>query len=246
MSDEFGNFMKKEVIKYIKEELDKGISLQDVKSVLIKHGHKLDLIEEATLELLKHNFDLEKALKEPIKDKTLAQEMYAEILSSLIDYIEFQKKQGYKPKEIKQILLQQGHSEDILNSAIKSVEKGANSNSHFGNIRFLILLFLMVIFVLWVGSQTGDDISKILTGFFPAIATLVVIGIMGVRIPHKQQVFLWLLPFIFSGVFLILAQSGQYSIFESMQVISLTFLNVILALIITVVLINPTKIENEP
>lgn len=246
MHDSFAKYMKKEVVKYIKKEVDKGIPVKEIREKLIKGGHHYDLIEEAILSLLKHNFNLENAANEPIRSDTLAQELYAEVLASLIDYIEFQKKQGYTTKEIREILIKYGHSREILDSAIASVEKGRYSDTHFKGIRFILLGFALVIFLLWVSASTNDAVSKILVGFFPSIASLLVIGIMVNRVKYKQLVFLWLLPFIFAGVFIVLGQSGSYPIFDGMKIYNLAVLNVILSIIFALILISPEKLSEEP
>lgn len=246
MPDSFANYMKKEVMKYIKKEVDKGIPIKQVRGALLEGGHRHDLIEEAILDLLKHNFDLKKASAEPVKSETLAQEMYAEVLGSLIDYVEFQKKQGYSTKEIKEILLEYGHSGEILDNAIKAVEKPGHADAHFKNIRFIASLFVFIVFLLWVSASSGGNISNVLIGFFPAIGSLILTGIMVNRLPYKQKIFLWLLPFVLTAVFIIISQSGTYKIFEGMEVYNLAVLNIVISIIFSLIIISSERTEEEP
>lgn len=246
MQDSFANYMKKEVIRYIKEELNKGISISDIRKALLRGGHHKGLIEEAIYALQKENFNLERAMREPVKSKTLAEELYAEVLSSIIDYIQFQKKQGYTAKEIKSVLLRHGHSEHIINQAIAAVETDSNSKTNFRALKFIICLVGFVVFLLWVGASTKDDFSKILSGFFPALASLLVIGLMENKLNYRQQTFLWFVPFVFSGVFFILGGSKSYPIFEGMKIFNLAVLSLIISMIFAIILIGQSKEEQQP
>ncbi len=246
MQDSFADFMKKEVIRYVKEEIDKGHSTEKIKRALLKSGHKHDLIEEAILALKKENFDLERALKEPIQSETLEQELYAEVLSSLIEYIQFQQKQGYSIDEIKNILLRYGHSKEILEDAVSAIKKDGKRAPNLNNIKFGLLLTLFLVFIFLVSYSTGDGFDKVFIGFFPTTASLVLIGIMINRVTLRQSTFLWLAPFVFVAVFFILGQSQSYDVLSKMDIIKLSILNISISMVAAIILINPARDEAEP
>jgi len=246
MQDSFANFMKKEVIRYIKEEIDRGHSIGKIKGALLKGGHKHDLIEEAILALEKENFDLERALREPVKSGTLAEELYAEVLSSLIEYIQFQQKQGYSLEEIKGILLRYGHSENIISDAISAIKKDGRREASLNNIKFGLLSILLLVFIFLVGYFSGNGLDKTFIGFFPTVASLILIGVMINRVTLRQSTFLWLSPFVFVAAFFILGQSQRYEILSGMDFVKLTILNAAASVVIAVILINPARDEIEP
>lgn len=246
MQDSFANFMKKRVVRYIKEEIERGSSIGGVRRALLRGGHKHDLIEEAILALEKENFNLERALREPVKSQTLAEELYAEVLSSVIEYIQFQQKQGYGPEEIRDILLRYGHSKEILDNAISEIKRDSHREFRSGSIRLVSLIVLLFAIIFITGYYTGDGLDRIFIGFFPTIATLLVIGLMANRVTSKQGTFLWLSPFVFVAAFFIVGQSQSYDILLKMDTIKLAALNMALSLISATILLNPTREEQEP
>ena len=62
--NDISQFMKNELVKYIKSEMSKGHSLSTIKHALLRGGHHTDLVNETIQILIKHNFDLKPARTE--------------------------------------------------------------------------------------------------------------------------------------------------------------------------------------
>jgi hypothetical protein len=113
-------YMKKELVFYIKQEYDKGVPLTTIRKALLEGGHHTNLVKEAFSSLKKHKYNLVKALNEPVKSN-LDKELYFNIMNSLVKYIEYQLEAGKDIDEIKKILEHYGHSKDLIEKAISSV-----------------------------------------------------------------------------------------------------------------------------
>jgi hypothetical protein len=243
MQQSLTEYMKKELIFYIKQEYDKGHSVNQIKNALFNGGHHKDLVSEAIDALRKHNFNVVKALDEPIK-KHLDQEIYFNIMNSLIKYVEFHIKRGYTTSKIKSILEKYGHSEEMIEKAIieatktKSIEskktpqkKEKNQTKSFADIIFIFTLFGLIIFTT---ASTLDPFEIVLISFLPSLLT-----ILGTEIAIRNNLevmYIWLVPFIFTGVFAVLSYNGIMG--HSIEYIKLIGLNLVLSFIFVYIKIS--------
>lgn len=234
------SFLKKELIKYIKEELNKGNSIKSIKKTLLKAGHHRDLIKEAIFSLEKHNFDVIKALEEPISGR-LKKDMYFDVMNSLIKYTEYQLEQGFQIHEIEEELLKYGHSEETIIEAIDTaMSKRKETMLNTPIIVLIVVTLILALFVL--SSTTQVALSKIILGLFPTLLTLIVSVALIKRIKVKHV--LWVVPFLSLVVFLFIATSDRFYVFRNMDLKNLSLVNLVISLFYVFLIITSTEEES--
>ena len=231
-------YMKKEIIFYIKQERDKGIPLSKIKKSLLEGGHHTNLVKEAMRSLKKHDYNLVKALNEPIKSQ-LDKELYFNIMNSLVKYVEYQLSSGKKVSEIKKILSDYGHSKDIIEKAINGIKGNEPKTSVFFKRLDIIFTILIFSIIFLVSGTANEPLELVLFGFIPTILTIVVLNVPNITKDSKMFLsYMWLFPLIFSLGFLLIGIAGitrlQFEFFR------LTILN--LALSITYTYIKSARI----
>lgn len=232
--------LKKELIKYIHREMNRGYSLDSIKLVLIKAGHRQNIIDEAISALKKNDFNILKALSEPAQSKLQA-EAYHTMLNAVIKYIEYHIERGHRIEEVKKILLDYGHSEDAINRAIKKMrEKSSFSYTLKMFIApFAVLSFVAIFFATAVNTLAPTQ--NIFFGFLPTIATLASAVILADKL--KQKSFLFILPFVFGIAFSFLAKSGNMAVFRDLDVRALTVVNLAISLVYVFIIVTATPPE---
>ncbi len=221
-------YMKKELVFYIKQERDKGVPLSQIKRSLLSGGHHTNLVKEAMRSLKKHNYNLVRALNEPIKS-SLDKELYFNIMNSLIKYVEYQLAAGKTEKEIRKVLSDYGHSKEVIDKAMKGMEtEEIKITPYTKYIDFLFtLLFFGMIFV--VSGVAKEPIEIVALGFLPTILTIIVLNL---SIKNKMlRKYFWVYALSFSFIFLI---TGMTSLVElNMEFFRLAMLNIGLSLVYT-------------
>ncbi|MFP4112522.1 MAG: hypothetical protein ACLFPQ_04950 [Candidatus Woesearchaeota archaeon] len=225
-------FMKKELLFYIKQEFDKGHSLDKIRKALLEGGHHHDLVTEAITSLEKNKFNIVKSLNDPI-DKNLDQELYFDIMNSLVRYIEYQLKQDYTQTKIRKILEDYGHSEEIIEKAFHEIEKkrlteqkpkASKTQPKIFEMAFIILFALLLVFV---SGSADEPFDIILIAFAPAI-----FSILGIYMISKVPIDLyynWLVPIIITGIFWGIMSFSP--IIPGMEVLKISTLNLIIAMV---------------
>jgi SOS response regulatory protein OraA/RecX len=230
------HYMKKELIFYIKQEYEKGHSLTKIREALLEGGHHKDLVKEAMSALKKHDFNVVKALDEPIK-KHLDKELYYDIMNSLIRYVEFQLKKGYEPKRIKKILSDYGHSKDMIEQAFNATKKEANPNPWLSKSLEYGYLVVFALFLVFLSGSTGEGIETILFAFSPTIFSIIAVYVG--KYSKLDYSFIWLAPVVLVGIFAILTTLSPMTN-NGMEVLKLSTLNLGLSILFVYIKITET------
>lgn len=221
-------YMKKELVFYIKQERDKGVPLSQIKKSLLSGGHHTNLVKEAMRSLKKHNYNLVKALNEPIKS-SLDKELYFNIMNSLVKYVEYQLAAGKTEKDIRKILSDYGHSKDVIEKAMKGMkteEVKIKPYTKYIDICFTALFFIMI-FV--VSGLAKEPIEIVALGFSPTILTIIMLN---ASITNKNlRKYFWVYAVAFSFLFLIIGMTTLVEL--NMEFFRLMVLNIILSFFYT-------------
>ena len=222
-------YMKKEIVFYIKQERDKGVPLTTIRKSLLSGGHHTNLVKEAMRSLKKHKFNLVKALNEPIKSN-LDKELYFNIMNSLIKYSEHQIASGKSVNEVKKILSEYGHSKEVIEKAVNGVR--AEERSPMKPIfKYLdtILLVLTLALIFIVSGVAKEPIELVALGFLPSILTIISLN-LSVTSREIRKLF-WIYPFVFSFGFMIVGLFGVFGVEQ--EFFRLTILNLIISVLYT-------------
>ncbi len=228
-------YLKRELIKYIKQELDKGVKLAKIQETLLTGGHNRTLIDEAIYDLKRHKYDIVKALREPLKLDSEAEELYMDIMESLVKYVRQQMEDGNTITEVKDNLKTFGHAENIINKAIDRVlkdKKSARFNIKMNKILLSSISLFVVLFA--ISAITTESFALILVGFFPTILMLLVGALF-----RGQRNLLIALPFLLAIIFFLLGRT--IPLIANMEVATLTLFNLIFSLIIAIVIYDKAK-----
>ncbi len=121
--EKLSQYIKRELIHYIKQEMEKGQPIEKIKKILLDSGHHRDMIEEVIEDLKKHNFDVEKAASEKLRAEHLKEHLYHDVKVMISDYIKAQLRLGHKMDDIKAHIARSGHSEKLIEDAIDHMLK---------------------------------------------------------------------------------------------------------------------------
>ncbi|MFC1697551.1 hypothetical protein ACFL1H_04420 [Nanoarchaeota archaeon] len=240
MDSSFSLFLKKELMEYINQEIEKGYTIETIANNLLRGGHNKNLVDEAIMDLNKHNFNIINAMREPLKLRGEKRELYFDLLNSIIKYIEKQLEEGRSLNEIKEILLDYGHSKKTIDSAIKKVTQGETVKifSNMAILKFIGLSMGIIVLLFLTSGATEEPLSLVFFGFFPTIVMLLVGYVL-----RMEKTFLLVMPFLLSLIFYLLGTQAGVEMFTQMDVGTLTFINLILSLLIGFILMEPKKEE---
>lgn len=217
-------YMKKELVFYIKQEYDKGVPLTTIRKALLEGGHHTNLVKEAFTSLKKHKYNLVKALNDPIKSN-LDKDLYFNIMDSLVKYIEYQLQAGKSVDEIKKILEHYGHSKDLIEKAVQNVNKKIPTAENIVKYVDFVLIIGILVSLFLVAGATREPLELVALGLSPIILTLVGANIVAFNKAYTK--FLWAIP-IFA--ILLFAALGIADIVQGFDFFKLGVLNLILAI----------------
>jgi hypothetical protein len=170
-------YLIEHLVKYVKFEVNQGYRLDDIKDALLKYGYKKQLINH----VLNNLGYLRPHRKKKSNIQNMTEEMYFYIQNMLIDYIQKQLKHGFSLRAIKSALQRSGHHDDMIDKAIKLIKKGdVVDYDHpiktvFPPVYVLIFsLFLLSVFVLFMGMSTDYSLIKIIMTMMPAYFSIIV------------------------------------------------------------------------
>ena len=223
-------YMRKELIFYIKQEYDRGIPLSRIKKSLREGGHHQNLIKEAMSVLKKNNYNLIKSLNEPIKSN-LDKELYFNIMNSLIKYAEHQLAAGKSEKEVKKILSDYGHSNEIIEKAIKGVSKEIPSTGKIVRRMDIGMIIGIILLILITAGGTNEPLHIIIGAFIPTLLTVSVLNFQ--RFSSSTKNFQWIYAPTFSMAVIVLGEMGFLR--EGYQYFSIAMLNLGISLLYTLI-----------
>ena len=193
-------YMKKELIFYIKQEYDKGIPMTRIRKGLLDGGHHQNLVKEAMSSLKKNNYNLVKALNDPIRS-SIDKELYFNIMNSLVKYVEYQLQSGKNQEDVKSILSDYGHSKKVIEQAFNAVNKTTPKleESMRKTDLFMMLSTFILIFILT--GLTQEPLEIVFFGFSPTLLVFLTANIMQ-QYKVSKKIYWWL-PLIFGFFFLL-------------------------------------------
>ncbi len=252
MQDRFEYFMKKELVKYIDQELAKGHSLPHIREILLNKGHQRNLVEEAIVEVKRSNLK-----QEEVKPGfTLKKEMQTELHDSLVKYIKEQLHHGHHIKAIRAHLLNHGHSYDIITRAVNAVatehapkkkpskkllfppRKQANVKDQLDLVVNLIVLLILI----WIISLTTKEAIYVVgIGLLPCLLTVLVgPSMLDLSRPEHKNYILFL-PFVFVILVFLLFALIPLPFFQYMNLRVLSVVNVILGILLGLFMVYVDK-----
>jgi len=237
--DDVSEFIKKELIYYINQELSKGKPIESIRSALINSGHNNDMIDYVIKLLKKHNFDIVKALEEELPDYIKDKEIFYDVLNSLVKYIEFHLSQGMKLSKIKETLTEYGHSMDDIQEAIRIVQEKRKLKLKSLVIPAIILCHL--VFILFISSGVKEPVSNVFIAFSAVSATIILNLFINTITNNKAM--LWISPFVTTILFYYISTTAQVETLRLMQLTNITFVNFIMSLAYTYVYY--TTVQNQ-
>ncbi|MFH1134107.1 MAG: hypothetical protein V1735_06465 [Nanoarchaeota archaeon] len=238
--EDLPSYMKKELIKYISQEMSHGFSLGKIHGVLAKKGHAPDLVQEALEALKRNNYDPQKAVLEPIDDKLRAR-LLRHIIDCLIHYITFYKARGFSLEKIAQALKDYGHTEETITQAIEEIRKrNRKQDERFRMTIISIAIISIVAFLMVITFLTGATTPRVLAGFLPLLVTvLVAINVMR----QKSRNLIWALPAILCIAFFIIGKTGEVQALRYMDTAVLSAVNLVLSYVYLFLLFQPLPEE---
>ncbi|MFP4117888.1 MAG: hypothetical protein ACLFTR_03105 [Candidatus Woesearchaeota archaeon] len=219
------HYMRKELIFYIKQEYDRGVPLSRIRKSLKEGGHHQNLVKEAMTALKKNDYNLIKALNEPIRSD-LDKDLYFNIMNSLIRYAEHQLSSGKSEKEIRKVLNDYGHSEDIIDKALKGANKEIPSLSRTMRRIDIGMLIGILLLILITAGGTNNPLVLIIGAFVPTLLTVIILNVQSFE--GGGQSLMWAYAPLFSIIYLILGEMGILN--EGYQHFNIAMLNMAISL----------------
>lgn len=241
----FDSYIEKNLVQYIKKELEYGYSFEAIKHALYQR-HNKNLIDSVISRLAHEGFK-QKRRAEASKD--INEDMFNYLTNLIIEYIQKQQKKGFKLNHIKEALKNYGHSELVINASIEAVLYGKEPEFPYrAKPKYNVLTFLLIAFLGITGIlayTTQESIANIIIGFFPIGLTLLFMFVSDKILPTR---FTLVAPVIFVGIFagLVFASNA----FTNMEAEKLLVVNLIGSFIIVLLstdytLIREQKIEQD-
>jgi len=231
MSDLSG-YMKDRLTKYIQQNIDRGYTLNQIRKTLLNNGHNSDVIEAAISKVDDPN-------KIASPNVTLKEKSTEELIIDLRRYIDSQITAGHKKQDIKKHLLSHGHNIQIINQALDDF-KDNNSHQYEGfRIRLVqlivpISLLLMLLFIINISVILQAPFMNVFLGFSATIMSILLVYIVLERTPERRLT--WLVAPLVCIIFYVMGVNSGASVMSTMNVLALTFLNLLMSLAFTLVL----------
>ena len=223
-------YMRKELIFYIKQEYDRGVPMARIRKSLMEGGHHQNLVKEAMRALKRTNYNLIKALNEPIKSD-LDKELYFNIMNSLIKYAEHQLASGKSEKEVKKVLSDYGHSEEIIEKALKGVKDEIPGDSKVLMRLDIGMVLGTVLVILFSAGGANEPLHLVVGAFTPTLLTIAMLNLQSFSKGGKGLA--WVYAPFFAFAFLLLGETGVLG--HGYNLLGLAMLNLIISLAYTYV-----------
>ena len=233
--ESLSEFMKKELIYYINQEVKKGKPLPHIRHSLLNLGHSSTLVDHVISVLQKNDFEVTEALKAKLPKDIEDHELYYDVLNSLIKYIEYRLENKDKLSTIKRSLIEYGHSTEDIEQAINHIKSKNSIKINHVLLPAIFLTFLGI--VMFASSSTGEPISLVMMAFYPVLVTIGVNVALFFRL--RQLLYLWATPLAMTIIFYYSA--SQSPVYQNMDVMSITSFNILLGLAYTFAITNLSR-----
>ncbi len=247
---DISTYLKKDIVRYVKSEIEKGNSVETIRKALLEAGHHHNLVDAVIHSLKKNNWDAIKAMNEPL-DSKLQKELYYDVLNSIIRYMEYNLSIGKPIHEIEKTLLRSGHSHEIITQAMEEVlerhssaESPVHSSETLNNFIKIISVLAFVVLLGLLSSSTKSSIGTVFLGLLPTVFTLFIAVAFVERIKVKS--FLTILPFAFVMIFVFVAAFGGFEVFQNMDIKSLAVINLLISLFYVGIIIAASPEKEVP
>jgi hypothetical protein len=249
MYDSFQRYLEHELMRYVKEAMDDGATVEQIRAALLRRGHHQSIVDESIRALQRVDFDIEKASREVVQVQTLHGELYAEVMGSMLRYIDEEQKKGFTIKEIREVLISHGHNEGLIDAAIGHAVNDTvfeEKRSPLQRFMFFFAIVLVCLAIVVVAAVADEKISLVAMGFFPALASVILLAVLSPVVGNRQKIALWLIPFVLGAVFYAFATSGSSPALAKMDILPLTVVNIAVSLVVALFLIGPPPQEERP
>ncbi len=240
---------------YILFQVEQGYESSDIKELLLSHGYKKGLVDGIFSEI----GSLPARKKKTRGKKKMSKDLFSYLAELIVDFIIKEKEQGYSNDAIRKALINYGHSEKLVDAAIKSVENSSKididdlfeegkrsaprktGTKDFFKLPPLVIYALSVAFILgfivFLSAITDAYVIRVLVSFLPVIITISVNYV--VVLQFKSRGYLNLVPFFMViltiFIFLGVLQTESYLV-DIAQPEVVVVLNAVLAFILSSVL----------
>lgn len=226
---DFHDYMRAQLIQYIKEEQKKGFTLEEIEKVLLEVGHHKNVIQECFDELKKE--DAGKDVEVPKEE--LKKDLVTDVKSSIQNF--FGQLQGAKAVKEAKSEATPAEEREIIEEAVEDV-KSEKRTFIFEGIVFFIYLVALVALVLFTSGSTGDDFIVVAIGFSASfLNTFISFAAMNFATNVPIYVFI---PVIVAGIFYALGTFAHIEVFSHMDMETLGIINVFISMIFNILVIN--------
>lgn len=225
--DRLSTHIQDRLTSYIKQEMEHGYSLEAIKRVLTNYHHH-NIIDEAIKELKKENFAVKHRRK---PGKKLAKGAFYEVVTLLQDYIVKQKARGYTTKQIREAMINYGHSQDAVLAAIDAVEYGKEplyvEPFAYDKVQKVLLplgLLSFFIFTFWLSGSVQEDPIRLMVLFSPIPLTMILLKGLESTAKNKQSLLAVPIVLVILGYVAMLSDSGFFSGVQGELISGLNFM----------------------
>ncbi|MBN1386515.1 hypothetical protein JW968_06100 [Candidatus Woesearchaeota archaeon] len=229
-------YLEQHLMHYIREELNSGYSLDSIEKVLLGHGHHPNLIRKVIADLSRHGF---RPFRQREYVEGLEAELYSKIMHAIYDYIVSQKRKGFSVSEIKRVLLDYGHSSEMIEEAVNVVlneepelEKSPKKKGKKGSYALLVSSLIILFFILFTAISANVSLMTVFLAYAPMVITLLCLEFFSPRVSARGQ--LLVIPVAVVVIFYVLAVQLQLGNFQSMEMRNILALDFIVSLFISV------------
>jgi len=236
----YDEYLLNEIKKYIHQEL-KTKNFEEIKKELLNAGHEKTAIEKAIEEVKKNNFKIS-------KNKDINNNAEKKLIEAIQHFIKEQRKLNRPIEKIKKVLLDYGHSDELVNKALEEIKEEIPKTYHLPSsdkiLKEHIMLTSLVSLILLItitGSILNENIFLVFIAFTPALTTTILTYYNIEKLKEKA----YLISFVTTILFFIISLISP--ILKQMEYENLTILNFIISILITWLFSSSlkTKISEE-
>jgi len=238
--DSFHNYLKKQLLEYVKAERKKGIPLKQIEKVLLDAGHQKNAVDEVFSELEK-----EEAGMAPEKHKEeVENDLISMIKSGFTQFMaQLNKKEVSEAKKD----FKKSDTDELVKEVIEEAEV-IEEKTVLESVAFFVYLIIMALIMLFTAGSTDAEIIKVIIGFSPAIINAFV-SFLSINLSDNVPLYMFIPLLIVSGFYAIGRFTGM-SLFDGMDIESLSVVNFLFSFAFNVLLsyirfIKPNNMKRQ-